>query len=273
MIPSKLYSSTAIFKFPSENNYSKLQKFNAKHVGIQKLSCTAPENQVLLFRDIFSKNREIQTTIERSFKLNSIGTEFDEIFNTLLKEFNIQIPPVLSRFVKIPAISSDMKTLRMLGECIIRERFSSIVDSALVANEYLRSVIKINMLLAYYRAGSFLETVGKYNDAAQAYNMIFMAIPEFYPVYLPLARNYRKSNMMEDALRITILGEQRGLRSAELISEKAFALEGLGRKKEAEKVYENILKDDPDDPFALLYFAKINNDQGNAQEALQYGNV
>lgn len=262
-------------KFPSENNYFEIaKKFNAKHVGIQKFELQLRQKTMFYYLEIYSaKNREIQTTIERSFKLNSIGTEFDEIFNTLLKEFNIQIPPVLSRFVKIPAISSDMKTLRMLGECIIRERFSSIVDSALVANEYVKVCDKDrNMLLAYYRAGSFLETVGKYNDAAQAYNMIFMAIPEFYPVYLPLARNYRKSNMMEDALRITILGEQRGLRSAELISEKAFALEGLGRKKEAEKVYENILKDDPDDPFALLYFAKINNDQGNAQEALQYGN-
>ena len=66
----------------------------------------------------------------------------------MLKEFNIQIPPVLSRFVKIPAISSDMKTLRMLGECIIRRAFFSIVDSALVANEYVKVCDKDrNMLL------------------------------------------------------------------------------------------------------------------------------
>jgi len=262
-------------KYPSENNYFEIaKKLNAQHVGIQKFELQLRQKTMFYYLEIYSvKTREIQTTIERSFKLNTIGTEFDEIFNSLLKEFNIQIPPVLSRFAKIPAISSDQKTLRMLGECIIRERFSSIVDSALVANEYIKICEKDrNMLLAYYRAGSFLETVGKYNDAAQAYNTIFMAIPEYYPIYLPLARNYRKSNMMEDALRITILGEQRGLRSAELISEKAYALEGLGRKKEAEKVYENILKNDPDDPFALLYFAKINNDEGKAQEALQYGN-
>ncbi len=262
-------------KFPSENNYFDIaKKFNAQHVGIQKFELQTRQKTMFYYLEIYSaKTREIQTTIERSFKLNTIGTEFDEIFNSLLKEFNIQIPPALSRFVKIPAISSDQKTLRMLGESIIRERFSSIVDSALVVNEYIKVCERDrNMLLAYYRAGSFLEVTGKYSDAAQAYNMIFMAIPEFYPVYLPLARNYRKSNMMEDALRITILGEQRGLRSAELISEKAYALEGLGRKKEAEKVYEDILKKDPDDPFALLYFARINNDAGKAQEALPYGN-
>lgn len=262
-------------KFPSENNYFDVaKKFNAQHVGIQKFELQSRQKTLFYYLEIYSaKTREIETTIERSFKVNTIGAEFDEIFTSLLKEFNIQIPPVLSRFAKIPVISSDQKTLKMFGECIIRERFSSIVDSALVANEYVKVCERDrNMLLAYYRAGSFLEVMGRYNDAAQAYNMLFMAIPEFYPVYLPLARNYRKSNMMEDALRITILGEQRGLRSAELISEKAYALEGLGRKKEAEKVYENILKDDPDDPFALLYFARINNDAGKAQEALQYGN-
>ncbi len=261
-------------KYPSENNYFDIaKKFNAQHVGIQKFELQLRQKTMFYYLEIYSaKTREIETTIERSFKLSSIGAEFDEIFVSLLKEFNIQTPAVLSRFVRIPAISSDQKTLKMLGECIIRERFSSIVDSALVADEYVKICEKDrNMLLAYYRAGSFLELMGRYNDAAQAYNMLFMTIPEFYPVYLPLARNFRKSNMMEDALRITILGEQRGLRSAELISEKAYALEGLGRKKEAEKVYENILKDDPDDPFALLYFARINNDAGKAQEALQYG--
>lgn len=263
------------FKSPSEDNYFDIaKKFKAQHVGIQKFELQLRQKTMFYYLEIYSaKTRGIETTIERNFKLNSIGTELDEVFVSLLKEFNIQIPPVLSRFVKIPAISSDQKTLKMLGECIIRERFSSSVDSALVANEYVKVCEKDrNMLLAYYRAGSFLEVVGRHNDAAQAYNMLFMAIPEFYPVYLPLARNYRKSNMMEDALRITILGEQRGLRSAELISEKAYALEGLGRKKEAEKVYENILKNDPDDPFALLYFARINNDKGKAQEALEYGN-
>lgn len=261
-------------KYPSENNYFELaKKLNVKHVGIQKFELQMRQKTMFYYLEIYSaKTREIETTIERSFKLTSIGSEFDEIFNSLLREFKIQTPPVLSRFVKIPAISSDFKNLKMLGECIIRERFSSIVDSALVANEYVKICEKDrNMLLAYYRAGSFLEIMKRHNDAAQAYNMLFMAIPEFYPVYLPLARNYRKSNMMEDALRITILGEQRGLKSAELISEKAYALEGLGRKKEAEKVYEHILKNDPDDPFALLYFARINNDEGKAQEALQYG--
>jgi hypothetical protein len=195
------------FKSPSEDNYFDIaKKFKAQHVGIQKFELQLRQKTMFYYLEIYSaKTRGIETTIERNFKLNSIGTELDEVFVSLLKEFNIQIPPVLSRFVKIPAISSDQKTLKMLGECIIRERFSSSVDSALVANEYVKVCEKDrNMLLAYYRAGSFLEVVGRHNDAAQAYNMLFMAIPEFYPVYLPLARNYRKSNMMEDALRITI---------------------------------------------------------------------
>ena len=130
-------------------------------MGIQKFELQLRQKTMFYYLEIYSaKTRGIETTIERNFKLNSIGTELDEVFVSLLKEFNIQIPPVLSRFVKIPAISSDQKTLKMLGECIIRERFSSSVDSALVANEYVKVCEKDrNMLLAYYRAGSFLEVV------------------------------------------------------------------------------------------------------------------
>lgn len=258
---------------PSEDKYFELaRKLKVKHVGIQKFELDMRQKTMFYYLEIYSaKTRGIQTTVERSFKLNTIGTDFDEIFLSLLKEFNIKVPPVLSRFVKIPAIGSDLKSLKLFGETIIRERFSSIVDSALVSNNYVKICEKDqSMLLALYRAGFFLEKISKYNDAAQAYNFLFMATPEYYPIYIPLARNYRKSNMLEDALRITILGEQRGLRNAELISEKAYALEGLGRKKEAERVYEQIIKDDPDDPYALLYFARINNDAGKAQDALQY---
>jgi tetratricopeptide (TPR) repeat protein len=43
------------------------------------------------------------------------------------------------------------------------------------------------------------------------------------------------------------------LNKGELLSEKALAYEGLGKKDEAEGVYKKIIANDPDDPFACFF--------------------
>lgn len=248
------------------------KKLKADYVGVQRFELQTRQKSFFYYLEVYSvKDRQIETTIERNFKLNTFGTEMDEIFLEMLKNFKIEIPTELTRFVRLPAVSSELKSLKQLGECIIRDRFAKNIDSLALANEYIKICEKDqSMMVAYYRTGSFLEAMQKNSDAAEAYNVLFMAIPEYYPVYLPLARNYRKSNRFEDALRITTLGTQRGIRDPDLISEKAYSLQGLGKKMEAKEVYQDILKNDPDDPNALLYFAKLNNDAGKPDEALKY---
>lgn len=260
----------------TENEYLNIaKKLNVDYVGIQRFELITKQKSMFYYLEIYSvKTRSIETSIERNFKINGFGSGMDEIFLELLKNFKITVPAELTRFVRLPAVSSDMKMLKLLGDNIIRERFASIMDSTLISNEYVKICEKdAGMLVAYYRTGLFLNKVGNYNDAAEALNILFMAVPEYYPVYLPLAKSFRKANKFEDALRISTLGIQRGIKSSDLISEKAFSLQGLGKKKEAENVYKDIIKDDPNDPNALLYFAKINNDDNKPEDALKYSGL
>ena len=260
-------------KVPSESDYfDAAKKLKADYIGIQKFEISPRDKSVFYYMEIISvEKRKMLTTIEREFKLNSIGVALDEILDLLLKEFKLSTPRELARFIKLPAVGQDYKTLKQLGECILSERFSKGGDSAKIADEYRKVCEKDrSMLVGFYRAGHFFEAVGKPGDASEAFNILFLALPEYYPVYIPLCRNFRKSRRFEDAVRIAMLGEQRGIKHAELISEKALAYEGMGKKADAENAYKQILAVDPEDPYALLFYARKNNDDGKAKEALGY---
>lgn len=264
-----------LYKNLTETEYLNVAStLKADFVGIQRFEFLTRQKEFFYYLEIYSvKNRRIETTIERTFKLNTIGAEFDEIFLSILKEMKINIPMELTRFVRFSAIGSDLKLLKQLGECIVADRFSTSTDSSTVANAYIKIVEKDkNALVAFYRTGIYLEQLRRYSDAAEAFNILFMTMPEFNPVYLPLTRNFRKSNRLEDALRIATLGNQRGIKDPDLISERANALLALGKKDEADMVYQNIIKAEPNNPSALLYFARKNNDSGKAKQALEYAN-
>lgn len=260
-------------KVPDDTDYLNAAKtLKADFVGIQRFEISARDKSVFYYMEVHSvQTKKIYTTIERNFKLNRIGAELDEILLSLIKELKQTVPRDLARFVKLPAVGEDYKVLKQLGDCIISERFSKGTDSTKVADEYRRICEKNrSMIVGYHRAGIFFEAVGRNSDAAEALNFIFMSLPEYLPVYTPLARNFRKARRFEDAVRIAMLGEQRGLNKGELLSEKALAYEGLGKKDEAEGVYKKIIANDPDDPFALLFYARRSNDEGNGKQGLEY---
>ncbi len=248
------------------------KRLKADYAGIQKFEFSSKDKSIFYYMEIHSvEQRKLVTTVEKSIKINELGTGFDDLLLAILKEFSIPTPRDLARFIRMPAIGTDFKTVKQLGECIINERFNRTADSSKIAAEYIRICEKDrSMLVAYYRAGSFLESVNNFTDASEAYNLLFLALPEYLPVYVPLCRNYRKSKRFADALRIATLGEQRGIKSAGLISEKALAYDGLGKPGEAQKAYKQILEADSTDPNALLFFARLNNDKGNAIEAQKF---
>jgi tetratricopeptide (TPR) repeat protein len=97
-----------------------------------------------------------------------------------------------------------------------------------------------------------------------------MTIPEYTPVYVPLVRNFRKAKRFDDAIRIALLGQKKGIESSELSSELAIAYTAAGKKREAEDIFRSIMSSDPQDPFALLFYARKKNDEGNGSEALAY---
>lgn len=258
-------------KVPSNSRYLETAgKLRADYAGIQKFELSGKD--IFYYLEITSvKDKKLVGTVELEFKIVDLGSSLDRIIEMILKELKITPQKELARFMRMPAIGNKLRNIKRLGEIVISERFTSGSDPQTIAQEY-RSVCDADqsLLVGFYRAGMFFESIGKPNEASQAFNLLFMSLPEYLPIYIPLARNFRKARQYEDAVRIAMLGEQRGIKSTELISEKAMALEKLGKVEDAEKAYKAILEKNSNDPYALLYYARKNNDEGKAKPALEY---
>ncbi|MDO5576091.1 MAG: tetratricopeptide repeat protein, partial [Fibrobacter sp.] len=260
-----------LFKTPSNAAYfDAAAKLKADYVGIQKFEVAGKD--VFYYLEITSvKDHQMAGTVELDFKAAELGGGLDRIIEMILKELNVTPQKELGRFLRMPSIGNKIRNVKRLGDVIISERFAKGMDPQGIAQEY-RAVCDADpsLLVGFYRAGKFFEAIGKPNEASQAFNLLFMSLPEYLPIYIPLARNFRNAGQYESAVRIAMLGEQRGIKSTELVSEKAMAFEKLGKPEEAEKAYKTILENDPDDQFALLYYARKNNNEGKAKDALEY---
>jgi tetratricopeptide (TPR) repeat protein len=259
-------------KAPQQSDYIEA----AKRLGISYLLDQKYElsrdKMIYYYAEIISVNDgKLFTTVEKSFKADQFGASIDEIVGLIMVAFNITPQKELARFVRLPVVGSNYKNISQLGDLIVRECFEQNADSSKLADEYRVLCEKDrSLLLGYYRAGLFFETIGRYADATEALNILFMTIPEYTPVYVPLVRNFRKAKRFDDAIRIALLGQKKGIESSELSSELAIAYTAAGKKREAEDIFRSIMSSDPQDPFALLFYARKKNDEGNGSEALAY---
>ncbi len=257
---------------PDDADYLELcKKLKADYFGSQKFE-VGRDKSVFYYLEITLVDRKmVSSTVEYTFKLKKLGSELDNIIQLIINEFSITPPRELARFLRVPAFEDDLKSMKALGEAIMKERFGKTVDSVKLADEY-RGICERqrNSPLAYYRGGLFFTVMGRYNDAAEAFNLHFLSLPEYLPSYVPFARSFRKANRFEDAVRIATLGEKRGITLSELTAEKALAYLDMGKQKEAQEAYSRILEINPDDPYALLFYAKLNNNNEKPKEALVY---
>ncbi len=259
-------------KKPQQSEYlDAAKKLDVPYYLDQKYELTR-DKMIYYYAEIITvKNGQLFTTVEKSFKADEFGSGIDELVGLMMVAFDITPQKELARFVRMPAVGGNLKNISALGDLIVKERFEVNIDSSRLADEYRALCEKDrSLLLGYYRAGLFFEVVGRYADATEALNILFMTIPEYTPVYVPLTRNFRKAKRNEDAIRIALLGQKKGVKSSELSSELAIAYTAAGKKSEAEKVFKSILSSDPEDPFALLFYARKANDAGKGTEALDY---
>jgi FimV-like protein len=247
------------------------KKAGAQYVGKPKFEISQSKDVFYYLEIVSAANGEMVTTIDRECKLNQLGSTIDEIVNDLVKFAKITISKDLIRFQRTPAVGSDIKSLRMLGECIETEFRGDRYDAELLARNYRMVCEKDrSMLIAFWQGGQFFEKAGKYSDAAEAMNVLLMELPEYIPVYLPLCRNYRKAKRFDDALRIAMLADMKSVDKSSLLLEKAEIFEALGKKTEAENAFQQILKSDPENAQALMYCARKANKDGNHKLAFDY---
>jgi tetratricopeptide (TPR) repeat protein len=95
------------------------------------------------------------------------------------------------------------------------------------------------------------------DQAARYYNQLILRNGCYYPkLYIKSARNYRICQSYDKAKRVLSLADQKGFKTPELYLEKAQLLEKTRDFSEAKKIYQEIIKLNPDHPGALLFLAR-----------------
>ena len=232
-------------------------RMNADYVATQKFEMQRGKKVSYYMEVAATSSQEVVATIEHTFKLHSLGNELNVIVQNLLNDLNLSPPSQLTRFMKLPAVGTDLGVLEKLGGYIIRERFSRMVDSIPLADDYRTFCEKEqSMELAYYQAGRFFLALGRHNDAVEALTFLFRSTPEYSPVYAPLMRALRMAGRNQNIQQIIEFAEKWGITSSEFNLEKARYYQTTGNIEKAEYVYRQILMSNPEDRNALRFYAQ-----------------
>jgi tetratricopeptide (TPR) repeat protein len=254
---------------PTEREYFDVaRKLKATYIGKAKYEFSGGRDVQYYLEIVSVADGNTFATIERSFNVEKIGTEIDLIISDLLKSLKITPGPELARFLRFPIISEDVKNMKIIGEYLFNSRFSSAPDNAQTVDNFKVICAKDRpMLIAFWYGGFIFENAGLNIDAIEAFKVVNQTFPEYLNVYVPLIRANRKAGRFENAQSVISLAEQRGIRKADLLVEKALVAQALKKTAEAENIFKQILSVDPDNAIALLNYARKCNDEGRGVDA------
>jgi tetratricopeptide (TPR) repeat protein len=203
---------------------------------------------------------------ERDIPADRISSGIDTCLSKLLSQAGIELTADASRFLLMPVTGASLRSVKELGEIIIRE-YDSTVNKKTLAFEYEKlSNHDPYMLLANYGGGMLYFGLKDYEKSAHYIKEVLDLSPNHPALYLTLARSYRLSGKYNEALQVAMACEQGRLRTVPFLLEKAYALEGLLQSQMAFSVYQQILMLDPKEPAALLFLARTRNDERNYAE-------
>jgi tetratricopeptide (TPR) repeat protein len=254
---------------PTEREYFDVaKKLKVTYLGKAKYEFSGGRDIQYYLEVVSVADGNTFATIERSFNIEKLGTEIDFIISDLLKSLKITPGPELARFLRFPIISEDIKNMKIIGEYLFNSRFSSTPDNAQTVDNFRMVCSKDRqMLLAFWYGGFIFENAGLNIDAIEAFKVVNQTFPEYLNVYVPLIRANRKAGRFDNAQSVISLAEQRGIRKADLLVEKALVAQALKKTAEAENIFKQILSVDPDNAIALLNYARKCNDEGRGLDA------
>lgn len=259
-----------------ESEYVNLAKVtNTAFMISQKFEITDGGRTVQFYAEVLSaRDGKIAYSVEKTFPAADLGAGLDSCI--LQIQNSIGAPPGkgLARFFEMSMLSNDPKTLREIGEIIILDRFSGTDKSLQAAEQYEALLTRdTRMELAYWCGAAAYARARHYNKAAELFKSLYDIIPDYIPLYLEFAHSLRMAKDLQSALTVAKQGEARDPSSVPLLIEKADLLEAVNRKAEAEKTYEQVLSVSPQEPQALVFFARLNNERGRPADGLRYADA
>jgi len=125
--------------------------------------------------------------------------------------------------------------------------------------------------LACLLAGEAFAAAGDNAGAAQMYDQVIVKGGLAYPeLFIEASRNYRLGNSTDAAQQVLLLAERLGVKHPGLLAERAAVLDEQGKPAEAENLFREIAKQDPDQPDAVMFMTRQSNREKQYQKAVEY---
>jgi tetratricopeptide (TPR) repeat protein len=212
-------------------------------------------------------DQKILAQEEMDISFDSLATGIDTCITLLVKRINKNASATTLRFLEIPLLSNNYKSLHRLGELFIEDQKTT---PAILFKEYEKLVEKDpRMLLAYHNCARNAFLSGNYNKSAQYCKELLDLAPLHTELYYPLAQSYRLAGRFNEGLSTIALCEKLHLKSVSMLIEKALDYEGLDQRGFAMSIHQQILSVDSLNPGSLLFLAREKNKAAQYQEALQ----
>jgi len=238
------------------------QKLGITHVLEQKFELINHDKTINYYAEIVeSANSRVVTQVERDIPLDQLSTGIDSCLLQLLPRFGCVLSNEAVRFLTLPVTGTSLKNIKTLGELFCQEGDTT-QNRNDISDDYEKLIKKDPfMLLANYSVGMLNFSLGRYDKSSKYIKELLDITPLYTSLYLTLARSYRLEGRFNEALAIALLCERNRLKTVPFLLEKAIALEALKQLGAAFSVYQQVLMLDQRDLTALLYMARIRNDE------------
>lgn len=266
-------------KVPGFDNYgrsvdqgtllSAARALGATHYMTHTYEVSAADGTVYYYAEVYAaKDDKLALTYEQNFPLAQLGKSLDEAVEKLIKTVKVTVPSKLSKVMKVPLLSSDPKSLQMLGAALFE---SQELEPARAAQAFLKVTQRdTKMALAYYEAAQRFSKVPDHTQTAKMLDNLIVQHNFSNPaLYAQLSAAYRNNKSYERALHIVSRAEKEGWQTLELALEKAQILELTGNVSKAIQAYGQVLKIDPNQPDALLLMCRRNRADKQYSSAMQ----
>ncbi len=248
--------------------FTAAKQVKATHLVIQNYFFDKSKNQYSYFVEITNlSDKSITLEFDQSFPFSEIENNLRDLSDQIVKTFKVKPHSSSEKVLTRAALSTNFETLKSYG-LSVTQNLKNIDEKTA---KKLVKVIEKDPTLAFatYAVAIYYEKQKDCLSAGRYYNQLILRNGFYYPdFYILASKNYRLCQSMDKANRVLKLAEQKGVATPQIYLEQGKIYERLNKHAEANRVYAELLKRNPNQPDALLYVAKKHRESKSYKKAM-----
>lgn len=206
---------------------------------------------------------------KKKFHLNELDKNLIYCVQGIFRTLHVPITTDMAQWLGNSLITNDQTHLMNFGQCCIDAQMH---DGIKTATEDILKIIlnEPRFSLAVYEVAYLYEKSKNYEQAAQYFNHLIIrngfTAPQFY---VKASKNYRLCNSLSQAEQMIGAAQKKTRQSKALLIEQALLFQRENKTQETAALFTQILKTDPHNSDALLFFISNYEKEGAYPQALK----